>query len=409
MRIVYFAGSMKPGHDGVTRVLFRTSEYLKERQIEHIFFSAITPPENEQITPMYSVPSVQFPLNKDYRFPLPGQKQIEEQLADFRPDILHINSPCSLGYAAIIYGKKNNIPVVATYHTHFASYARYYRVKLLERFSWSYFRKIYNSCEKVYVPSEPLVEELHEHRINNLECIPHGTNTILFHPMHRDENWKKENGIGNKFALLFAGRLVWEKDLKTLAAAYALLKARRNDVAFVIAGDGPARKELTEMMPDATFLGYLDSNSLSKAYASSDLFVFPSTTETFGNVTLEAMASGTPPICADQGGAAGIINDGKTGFLTKPRDPFDLAEKIEFLLDHPERKAEMAKQAFLYGQDQTWERSFQKLLLSYDAVVKAYAAKKTMNMGKPKSRISRIIFEPINRRRASWAQGRVAH
>src|SRR5579872_2162441 len=104
MRVVFFAGSMKPEHDGVTRVLYRLSEHLKEKQIEHIFFSAITPPENEQITPMYTVPSIQFPLYKDYRVSLPGQKQIEDQLTTFRPDILHINSPCSLGYAAIRYG-----------------------------------------------------------------------------------------------------------------------------------------------------------------------------------------------------------------------------------------------------------------------------------------------------------------
>jgi glycosyltransferase involved in cell wall biosynthesis len=409
MRIAYFAGTMKPGHDGVTRVLYRTSEYLSEREIEHVFFSPLTPPENEQITPMFTVPSIEFPLYKEYRFPLPGQKQIEEHLAEFHPDILHINSPCSLGYAAIIYGKKNNIPVVATYHTHFASYARYYKVKALERFSWSYFRKIYNSCEKVYVPSLPLVDELHEHRIDNLECIPHGTDTVTFHPMHKDESWKEKKGIGKNFSLLFVGRLVWEKDLRTLAAAYKLIMARRSDATFVLAGDGPAREELQALMPEATFLGFQSGADLSRAYASSDLFVFPSTTETFGNVTLEAMASAIPPICADQGGASGIIRDGITGFLTKPRDAEDLAAKIEFLLDHPERRAEMAKQAFLFGQEQTWERSFQKMLLSYDSVIKAYAAKKSADAGKPKGKISRIIFEPINRRKAAWAQSRIAH
>src|ERR1041385_3893887 len=103
MRVAYFAGSMKKGHDGVTRVLYRLSDYLREKQIEHVFFSAITPPEDEQTVPIYNVPSVQFPLYNDYRFPLPGQKQIEEHLAEFQPDILHINSPCSLGYAAIKY------------------------------------------------------------------------------------------------------------------------------------------------------------------------------------------------------------------------------------------------------------------------------------------------------------------
>lgn len=393
MRIAYFAGSMKQGHDGVTRVLYRLSEHLKEKQIDHLFFSAITPPVYEQTVPMYNVPSVQFPLYTDYRLPLPGQKQIEEHLSEFQPDILHINSPCSLGFAAIRYGQKNNIPVVATYHTHFASYARYYRVKMLERFSWSYFRNLYNKCEKVYIPSEPILEELRTHRINNLEFIAHGVDTSVFHPMYRNDNWKRKLGIQGKLALLYAGRLVWEKDLKTLAATYQLLTERRHDIAFVLAGDGPVRKELQQLMPEAIFLGNQTGTDLSTAYASADIFVFPSTTETFGNVTLEAMASGIPPVCANKGGASGFIKDGITGFLAKPRNAEDMAARIEYLLDHPERRAEIAKQAFLYGQEQTWERSFEKMLLSYDDVVRSYASKKTMNIGKPKRTISQLILQ----------------
>ncbi len=393
MRIAYFAGSMKQGQDGVTRVLYRTSEYLQEKGIPHIFFSPVLPTENELPVPMHKIPSVQFPLNNGYRVSLPGQKQIDEALADFQPDILHINSPCSLGYAAIKYGQKHSIPVVATYHTHFASYARYYRVRILERFSWSYFRNLYNSCDRVFVPSEPILDELREHRMKNLEFIPHGVDTQLFHPMHRSEHWKSELGIAGKTALLFAGRLVWEKDIKTLASTYRILQSKRNDIAFVIAGDGPVRKDLEVLMPEAIFLGYQTGKSLSTAYASSDMFVFPSTTETFGNVTLEAMSSGILPVCANKGGASGFIKNGITGLLSKPCDAEDMAEKIESLLDHPERMKEMAKQAFLYGQEQTWQRSFEKMLMSYDEVGREYAAKRSINTGKPKRRISQFILQ----------------
>ncbi|MEP7235328.1 MAG: glycosyltransferase family 1 protein, partial [Ignavibacteriota bacterium] len=334
---------MKPGQDGVTRVLFRLSDYLREKHVNHVFFSPSLPPETEQHVPMYESPSMEFPLhNNDYRIALPGQKHIESILSEYQPDIIHINSPCSLGYAAIKYGQKNSIPVVATYHTHFASYARYYRVKFLEPFSWSYFRKLYNSCEKVYVPSEPILEELHDHRMNNLEFLPHGVDTEAFHPKHRSESWKREIGIEGKFALLFVGRLVWEKDLKTLAETYKILQRRRHDVAFVIAGDGPVRNELEKLMPDAIFLGHQNSEQLSRSYASSDLFVFPSTTETFGNVTLEAMDSGTPPICANKGGASGFIKDGITGLLAKPQDGEDMAGRIESLLSSDQRREEMA-------------------------------------------------------------------
>jgi phosphatidylinositol alpha 1,6-mannosyltransferase len=386
MRIAYFAGSMKPGLDGVTRVLYRLSDYLLEKQIPHIFFSASTADPQDQKVTMYTVPSVAFPLGNEYRFSLPGQHQIEEQLDEFRPDIIHFNSPCSLGFAAIKYGRKHNIPVVSTYHTHFASYARYYRVKMLERFSWSYFRKVYNSCEKTYVPSIPILEELAEHRIDNLEFIPHGVDLETFHPMHHSSKWKRDIGIRDKYALLFAGRLVWEKDLKTLSNAYKIIMSRRNDVAFVIAGDGPARKELEELMPSAIFLGHQSGKDLSAAYASSDIFVFPSTTETFGNVTIEAMASALPPICSDKGGASGFIKDGITGLITKARDAEDLAQKMEFLLDHTEQREEMSKQAFLYAQEQTWERSFEKMLRSYDEVVSGFASKNAPKLSNPKRR-----------------------
>ena len=391
MRIAYFAGSMKPEHDGVTRVLFRLSDYLREKDITHVFFSAITPSPKDQKVPMYKVPSVEIPLYHEYRFCLPGQSQIDEELDEFRPDILHINSPCSLGFAAIKYGKKNNIPVVATYHTHFASYSMYYRVKMLERFSWSYFRKVYNSCEKTYVPSQPILDELSNHRIDNLEFIPHGVDLETFHPMHRSSKWKRDLGIRDKYALLFAGRLVWEKDLKTLAATYRIVMSRRNDTVFVIAGDGPIRRELEELMPKAIFLGHQSGAHLSEAYASSDVFVFPSTTETFGNVTIEAMASALPPVCADRGGSAGIIKHGVTGLLAKPRDADDLAEKVESLLDHSEKRKEMAKQAFIYSQDQTWQRSFEKMLRSYDEVVSSYSTKKTLALQKKRSLRNRLV------------------
>ncbi len=151
-------------------------------------------------------------------------------------------------------------------------------------------------------------------------------------------------------------------------------------------------------MPRAIFLGQLKGKQLSEAYASSDLFVFPSTTETFGNVTLEAMASGIPPVCANKGGASGFIQEHITGLLAKPRDAEDLAEKIEFLLDHPEQREEMAKQAFIYSQEQTWEKSFEKILLSYKEVCQNYASKQSANTMKPKRRISQFNFRKASAR-----------
>jgi phosphatidylinositol alpha 1,6-mannosyltransferase len=368
MRVAYFAGSMKKGHDGVTRVLYRTIDALQSAGIESVFFSPIIPPPEERPVPMCEVPSVVFPFYKDYRYAVPGSKYFEQKLREFRPDLMHIHSPCPLGHAAVHYGHRNGIPVVATYHTHFPSYAKYYNIKILEMCSWNHLRKLYNDCAGVFVPSEPIRQELCSHGFVTTELLPHGVDTGEFNPSFRSEEWRDAHGLTGKTVLLFAGRLVWEKDLRVLAAAYHTLMAKRADIVFVLAGDGPVRDELTRMMPGALFLGQQSGTALSRAYASSDIFVFPSTTETFGNVTLEAMASGLPPVCARKGGAGGLITPGVTGMLAEPQDAGDLARHIEFLLDLPVERRRIAEAALRFAREQSWDNIFARLFARYGEV-----------------------------------------
>jgi len=371
-RVAYFAGSMKPGHDGVTRVLYRLIDALTSRSIDHLFFSPLVP-EGSLCSPrIRKVPSIQFPLHREYRLAVPGSGSFEKELAEFKPDLLHINSPCSLGYAAVRYGNKHGIPVVATYHTHFPSYAKYYGVVPLTGFAWNYMRRLYRGCERVFVPSVPITEELRSHGLYNLQFLPHGVDTVAFHPQYRSQEWREKLGIRSKTILLFVGRLVWEKDLRVLASAYQLIKERRSDTALVIVGDGPAREELEHILPDAIFLGYQSGVSLSEAYASSDIFLMPSTTETFGNVTVEAMASGMAPVCAAEGGACGLVQDGSTGLLARPRDAADFAEKTLMLVEQPGKRAEIADQALQFARRQTWDHIFDELIANYNDVLREY-------------------------------------
>ncbi len=371
-RVAYFAGTMREGHDGVTRVLYKLIDHLNKRKIENVFFSPILD-DVAHPTTMHQVPSVAFPLYKDYRLAVPGYRHFEEQLKQFRPDIIHINSPCSLGYAAVKYAHKAEIPVVATYHTHFASYARYYSISAVEHLSWNYFRKLYNGCQRVYVPSQPILRELHDHGMRNLEFLPHAVDTDLFNPAFRSIEWRRSLGIDKKIVLLFVGRLVWEKDLRTLAEAYEILAAQRSDLVFVLVGDGPIRDELGELMPEATFLGYRSGRDLSTAYASSDIFVFPSSTETFGNATIEAMASGTPPVCSGEGGSGGLVQPEQTGLLARARNAEDFAAAIGRLANDPELRAGISRRALTFAHTQSWERIFDRLLESYDRVIDEFS------------------------------------
>jgi glycosyltransferase involved in cell wall biosynthesis len=376
MKIAYFAGAMKKGLDGVTRVLYRLTDYLNKNEIDAVFFSAVIPPENEQPVPMYSVPSVAFPLYKDYKVALPGYAFFEKKMKVYKPDIIHINSPCPLGCAAVKYGNKYGIPVVATYHTHFASYARYYNISMLEGLGVNYLKKLYNRCQKVYVPSKPILKELAELGINNLAYLPHGVDTKLFSPEYKSPQWRSGLNLDDKIVILYAGRLVWEKDLKTLADTYEIIMQKYSNAVFVLAGDGPVKKELEKLMPDAIFLGYQSSENLAKIYASSDIFVFPSTTETFGNVTLEAMASGLPPVCVREGGAYGMIKEGITGLIAEPRSSADLAAKLGILIEDKKFRSSMGYNGLTYAYKQSWDNIFDRMMESYTKVINEYRIKK---------------------------------
>jgi phosphatidylinositol alpha 1,6-mannosyltransferase len=382
LRVAFFTGTMRRGQDGVTRVLYRTIDALQDHGIASMFFSPILPEAEETGVRMISVPSVVLPWYPDYRIALPGYRAFEADLAQFAPDILHIHSPCPLGCAAVHWGKRNGIPVVATYHTHFASYAKYYKVKALKAFGWNYLRSLYHSCQRLYVPSVPILHELAGRGLTHLSYLPHGVDARTFSPRHRSRSWRNRLSPDGRKVLLYAGRLVWEKDLHTLIDVYKRLRAERTDWVLALAGDGPVRAEMEAAMPGALFLGSLSGEELSAAYASSDILVFPSTTETFGNVVIEGMASGLVPVCAAEGGAGGSIQHGISGFITNPRDAGDIARHVGVLLDDSARLSSMRKAARAYARTQSWEGIFARLFEDYRRVVSEFRSAAAERVGR---------------------------
>jgi phosphatidylinositol alpha 1,6-mannosyltransferase len=370
MRILHCYGSLLPNHDGVTRVAYKLKELFSEEH-DHYYIS----PQLPDFAPKEMLPVRSLPLylSTNYRISLFPGARILNTIKSVQPDVIHIHSPCSLGFSATRIASSLGIPVVATYHTHFPTYLSYYKVNFLEPLIWGYLRTLYSACKTVIVPSTKTLSDLKNGGLKNLLHIPHGVDIKRFSPEFRSEEWRKK--VGGEKIICFAGRLVWEKNLRLLAEAAKQLETRK-DLRFVVIGDGPARKELETLMPHAHFTGFITGTELSVAYASSDLFVFPSVTETFGNVIVEAMASGLPSIAAGQGGAVDMIEPNKNGALISGKDPRELATAIQDCIGNDWKKSaiETAKRFDWRETTKRYENLYISCLRATPAAAKSAAS-----------------------------------
>jgi len=370
MKIAYFLGTLKK-EDGVTRVLLALIREAQKKGVETIVITGWAEDESILPVPIIQVPSFAFPLYKDYKIPFPGINGFEKILDEFKPDIIHIHSPDPVAWAALKYSKKNKTPVVATYHTNFCRYLPYYHLSALSPLVWDVLRRLYSQMNFTTSPSETVTQELINLGVKNVYTIPWGVESTQFNPSFYSSEWRKkilENK--EKTILIYAGRLTWEKDFKTFIDTYKLLKSKRDDFVMVVAGDGPIRKELEILMPDVIFLGHIEKSELSQAYASSDVLFFPSSTEVFANVPLEAISSGLIPVLAGVGGIKILIENKMIGVLCEPKNPESFCEGLCMLLDNKELQKEMRINGADFIKDYTGEKVFDNLYQKYSEVIK---------------------------------------
>lgn len=230
--------------------------------------------------------------------------------------------------------------------------------------------------EKIYVPSRETEKVLREHGLHRIEIWPRGIDSSLFHPK-KDGELPPIPPAEGKMTLLYVGRLAPEKDLHILFNAYLSLPVNiKEKVRLVVVGDGPMAGALKEKADSTVyFTGFQEGEELAKIYRSADLFTFPSGTETYGNVILEAFASGLPVLAVNQGGVKEIVKHGKTGWLVRPRDVDAFRQGIITLVEHRELRDHLAQQALLYAARQSWDRVFDKLIISYLEVIRAHQNK----------------------------------
>ncbi|MCX7909631.1 MAG: glycosyltransferase family 1 protein [Ignavibacteria bacterium] len=368
MKIAIFAGTLNENQDGVTRVLFRQIRYFKRLGYEMVFFTP-SYEDDGQLDNVFKIQSIPFPLYSDYKLSLPNKKRLLKVLEKIEPDIVFINSPCTLGWAAAKVANTINVPVVAIYHTHFPTYLSYYKISFLEPYVWRYMRYLYEKCNIVFVPSKSVEEDLNEKGITNTKYIPHGVDTNVFNPRFSNPSFKKELGVEGKKIVLFVGRIVKEKNIDVLQEAMNFLH-KRDDFVLVIAGGGPYLEYYQKRMQNTIFLGHLNTSKLVEVYSSSDIFVFPSVTESFGNVILEAMACSLPPIVAKSFGASELIQDFSNGLLTEPNSAKDLADKIELLLENEKLRQSLSANAYSSAIKYSWENILNTYKKCFEGIIK---------------------------------------
>jgi phosphatidylinositol alpha 1,6-mannosyltransferase len=373
LRIALVASSYNYIRDGVSLTLNRLVAYLERHGVEVLVFAPVGKvPALKHRGTLVAVPSVALPPRPEYRIAFALPRRAVERIRDFKPDILHLAlAPDPLGYSALKAAKKLGIPLVASCHTRFETYLRHYPYTLgLMGLLKRYLRYAYGACREVYVPSQSMIDALLADGLkNNFKLWPRGVDTGLFHPEKRSAAWRAKHGIGNnEFVVAFVSRLVREKDLDTVVAALKRLEALGIAHRPLIAGDGPERAWLQKQIPGAVFTGFLEGEELARAYAASDVFLFPSQTETFGNVTLEAMASGLPCVCADATGSRSLVLHETTGYLAKPRNADDFAARLAALAEDAALRQRMSAAARERSLGYEWDESMARILGYYRAL-----------------------------------------
>jgi len=362
-RVAFFVEMMTEDLDGCIRTVHQIIQRIPEDRFEFIFITGVMPQE-ELDWEIKKLPSIDLLINRPYRmvWSMDYKSQIKQILDDFQPDVIHYTSPSLMASYALSYGKKHQIPVSTIYHTHFVSYTDYYlrnipfMIPVMRKLLVAITRPIYDDCDVVFVPTQVMIDELNQYglRTDHYVLWQRGLNHAVFHPGRRQEGYFKSLTGNDGPVIFFASRLVWEKNLETLIKVYELSEERGLGYNFVLAGTGKADEAVKARMPNAHFTGNVSHDQLATMYASADVFLFPSDTETYGNVVVEAMASGLPCVIANGGGSRSFIEHGKSGFLCSVHDAEDYLQSIQRIIDEPDLRQQFIEEGIKVAAPLSW-------------------------------------------------------
>ncbi len=373
LKIALFSGNYNYQADGANKALNRLVGHLEKRGHDVLVFSPTskTPAFEPQGT-LISVSSFPIPGRKEYRVGLGLAKRHKDQLADFQPDLIHLSAPDLLGHSALKYAETHKIPAVASFHTRFDTYFRYYGMSWAEPICRQKMASFYRRCAHVYAPSPSVGQALSQDGIvgDNLRAWSRGIEAGKFSPRFRDRDWRRSLGLDDSdIALLFVGRLVREKGLDIYARTVRTLQSWDLPVKALVVGDGPERDFMRQALPDGVMTGHVSGPDLGRAYACGDIFINPSETETFGNVTLEAMASGVPVVCRDATGSADLVESGVNGFLVPCNDAKVWAQVVSKMCGDTILRRRMGQAGKAKSAHYDWDDILDRVISQYQELI----------------------------------------
>ena len=374
LRIALFSGNYNITFDGANRALNRLVGYLLSQGAQvRVYSPTVGNPDMEPIGDLVSLPSVPIPLRSEYRLSSGVNARIKRDLETFKPNVIHVSAPDVSGHRAVTWARKRGLPVLASVHTRFETYLKYYHLGFAAPLLIALQRRFYRRCDALVAPSESMAHELRKERMSyDIDIWSRGVDRTVFNSQQRDLAWRRALGLGDDdFVIGFLSRLVMEKGLDVFADTIDLLNRRKVPHRVLVVGDGPARDWFEARLPGAVFTGFLAGAELGQAVASMDTMFFPSDTEAFGNVTLEAMACGVPVVAAAATGSQNLIDDGKSGRLIPPGAVHGFAEALRGYARDPKLRARHGKAGEKRSRDFSWDQINQVVADTYLRLIRA--------------------------------------
>ncbi len=330
MRVAFVTDTFPPDLNGVALTVERWTRGLRERGHDVSVFRPHPATAGEPGTDEHRVPSLPLPGYPEVRFGLPSLRRLWRHFSTRRPDVIYVATEGLLGFSATRLARVLGIPVVSGFHTNFHQYLAQHRLPRLGAMAWRYMRRLHNGTAATLAPSRQVAGELRASGFRNIELLSRGVDTTLFSPVRRSAALRAEWGVPGDDAPVFllAGRVAREKNLPLALEALEALHAAGHAVHCVVVGDGPDRAELQARFGFARFTGALRGETLARHCASADVLLFPSLTETFGNVVLEAMASGLLVVAFDRAAAHEHVVDGINGWKVPVGDLAGYRQRI---------------------------------------------------------------------------------